>query len=57
MPETAETFAIAGTLATPGALAKAGTPEMQDPCGRKQQKKTLASGESTSTMRYLQQQG
>ncbi len=51
--ETAETSEIAGTLATPGAPAKAGTPEMQGPLWMPTAEKTSASGESTSTMRYL----
>jgi hypothetical protein len=55
--ETAETSAIAGTISTPGALAKAGTPEMQGPLWTPTVEKTSASGESTSAMRYLQQQG
>ncbi len=55
--ETAETSATAGMLATPGALAKAETPEMQGPLWMPTAEKTSASGESTSVMRYLQQQG
>ena len=42
--ETAETSAIAGTIATPGALAKAGTPEIQGPLWTPTAEKISASG-------------